>query len=127
MGQGRPSLYPEVTTVSKPRYTLFHQWSLNPLPSAQRYIIWDERESKTVSKAMTLEKATEEAERLNTPPPPLTGEQFIGKYRRGYVNYAALVEVGICMGAEAEDDYQRLSDAEMRKVVEHSKQYAANA
>ena len=113
--------------MSKPRYTLFRQWALGPFAISDRWIIWDERESKTVSKAMTLEEATEEAGKLNTPPPPLTGEQFIDKYRRGYVNYAALVEVGICFGAEAEDDYQRLSDAEMRKVVEHSKQYAANA
>jgi hypothetical protein len=59
--------------------------------------------------------------------PPMTAEQFIEKFRRNYVNYAALIDVAFGLGDEMEAEYDRLSVADRRRVVQYAKDWAQNA
>lgn len=53
----------------------------------------------------------------------MSAEKFIQKYRRNYVNYAALVDVAFAFGTEAENDYANLSHEEHRKVLDFAIDY----
>ena len=57
----------------------------------------------------------------------MTAEQFIEKFRRNYVNYAALIDMAFGLGDEMHVEYDRLSEADMRTVVDYAKSWAQNA
>lgn len=59
--------------------------------------------------------------------PPMTAKQFINRFRRNYVNYAALIDVAFGLGDEMEAEYNRLSDSDMREVLEYAKAWAQRA
>lgn len=59
--------------------------------------------------------------------PPMTAEQFIGKYRRNYCNYAALIDVAFAMHDESEAEYKRLSDVDLNAVVAYAREHAYRA
>lgn len=60
-------------------------------------------------------------------PTQITAEQFIEKFRRNYINYAALIEVAFGLGDEMFDAYGNLTAEDQRVIIEEAKKYAAHA
>jgi hypothetical protein len=64
---------------------------------------------------------------FNTLSQSLTAAQFIERFRRNYINYAALVEVAFAYGDEMFEEYGRLTQEDQRAIIEEAKKYAARA
>ena len=72
-------------------------------------------------------KAAPQPEAVKPPGPPMSAGQFIEKFRRNYVNYAALVESTFGLGDEMFAEYERLSDSGQRQVIEYAKAWVKGA
>jgi hypothetical protein len=58
---------------------------------------------------------------------PLTLKQFKEKFQRNYINYAALVDVAFVDTDEMNEEYEKMSDADIKEIVKIAKEYAAHA
>lgn len=68
-----------------------------------------------------------EIENEEEPAKSLTAKEFISRFARNYINYAALVEVAFGLGDDMFQEYERLTPEDQRAIIEVAKKYAARA